>query len=75
MVKREAQDGLNVHQMAITCDVVVHISSLWGYSVNFVCSLERLGVGVAQLGGVGGVVGGNCNLVLLHVVLGNERCA
>ena len=73
-MKREAQDGSNVHQMAAIRGGVVHTNSWWGYGVNVVCSLVRLGVGVAQLGGIGGVVRGNWKLVLLHVVLGNERC-
>ena len=34
----------------------------------------RLGAEAAQLGGVGGVAARNCKLLLVHVVLGNERC-
>ena len=74
-MKREAQDGPNWYKMAIICGSVVHVNSWWGYDGDVVCGLVRLGVGVARLGGVGGVVGGNCKLLLLHVVLGNERCA
>ena len=73
-MKREAQNGSNVHQMAAIRGGVVHTNSWWGYGVNVVCGFGRLGLGAAQLGGVCGEVGGNCKLVLLHVVLGNERC-
>ena len=72
-MKRRVQDGSNVHQMAIIHGGVVHTNSWWGYGVNVVCGFGRLGRGAARLGGVHGVVGGNCKLVLLHVVLGNER--
>ena len=74
MTRRRAQYDSNVHQTAIIGGGVVHINSWWGYDGDVVCGLVRLGVGVAQLGGIGGVVGGNRKLVLLHVVLGNERC-
>ena len=73
-MKREAQDGSNVHQMAIIRGGFVYVNSLWGYGASVVCGLVRLGAGAAQLGGIGGVVGGNCKLVLLYVVFGKERC-
>ena len=73
-MKREAQDGPNWYKMAIICGGVVHANSLWGYDGDVVCGLVRLGVGVAQLGGVGGVVRGNWKSVLVRVVLGNEGC-
>ena len=73
-MKRRVQDGSNVHQMAIIHGGVVHTNSWRGYGVDVVCGLVRLGVGVAQLGGIGGAVGGNSQLLLLHVVLGDKRC-
>ena len=74
-MKREAQDGPNWYKMAIIRGGVVHANSWWGYGVDVACGFGRLGLGVAQLGDIGGVVGGNCKLLLLHVVLGDERCA
>ena len=73
-MEREAQDGPNWYKMAIICGGVVHIDSWCGYTIDIVCGLVRLGAEATQLSGIGGVVGGNCKLVLLHVVLGNERC-
>ena len=73
-MKRRVQDGSNGHQTAIIRGGVVHVNNWSGYTIDVVCGLVRPGVGAAQLDGVCGEVGGNCKLVLLHVVLGNERC-
>ena len=74
-MNRRAQYDSNMNQMAVIHGGVVHVNSWWGYGVNVVCGFGRLGLGAAQLGGVGGVAGRNCKLLLLHVVLDKKRSA